>query len=40
MKRAFEDSDLQICVDVIDWNQADSTFKARVTKQGMVELQR
>lgn len=39
LKNAFEDSDLPICVDVVDWNQADSAFKAMVTKQGMVELQ-
>ncbi len=40
LKNAFEDSDLPICVDVVDWNQADSEFKAIVVKQGMVELQR
>ena len=39
LKNAFEDSDLPICVDVVDWNQADSAFKAMVTAQGMVELQ-
>ena len=39
LKTAFEDSDLPICVDVVDWNQADNEFKAMVTKQGMVELQ-
>ena len=39
LKSAFEDSNLPICVDVVDWNQADSAFKATVTKQGMVELQ-
>jgi uncharacterized protein len=39
LKIVFEDSDLPICVDVIDWNQADSEFKAMVTRQGMVELQ-
>ena len=39
LKSAFKDSDLPICVDVVDWNQADSAFKAMVTKQGMVELQ-
>lgn len=38
LKMAFEDSDLPICVDVVDWNQADSEFKAMVVKQGMVEL--
>ena len=39
LKSAFEDLNLPICVDVVDWNQADSAFKAMVTKQGMVELQ-
>ena len=39
LKIAFEDSDLPICVDVIDWNQADREFKAMVVKQGMAELQ-
>ena len=39
LKIAFEDSDLPICVDLVDWNQADSDFKAMVTRQGMVELQ-
>ena len=39
LKIAFEDSDLPICVDVVDWNQADTEFKAMVSKQGMVELQ-
>ncbi|MGB4117842.1 MAG: hypothetical protein WBK51_14985 [Polaromonas sp.] len=32
-------SDWSICVDLVDWNQADSEFKAMVSKQGMVELQ-
>mgnify|MGYP000438589354 CR=1 FL=1 len=35
LKITFEDSDLSICVDVVDWNQADSAFKATVTKQGI-----
>ena len=38
LKNAFEDSDLPICVDVVDWNQADSEFKAMVAAQGMIEL--
>lgn len=38
LKSAFEDSDLPICVDLVDWNHADSEFKAMVAKQGMVEL--
>ena len=40
LKNAFEDSDLPICVDLVDWNQADNEFKAMVTAQGMVELTR
>ena len=40
LKNAFEDSDLPICVDVVDWNQSDNEFKAMVTAQGMVELPR
>ena len=39
LKIALEDSDLPICVDVVDWNRADSEFKAMVAKRGMVELQ-
>ena len=39
LKSAFEDSNLPICVDVVDWNQADCAFKAMVTKQEMAELQ-
>jgi uncharacterized protein len=39
LKNAFEDSDLPICVDVVDWNQANSEFKSMVANQGMVELQ-
>lgn len=38
LKDAFEDSDLPICVDMVDWNHADSEFKAMVTAKGMVEL--
>ena len=39
LRIAFEDSDLPICVDVVDWNQSDCEFKAMAAKQGMVELQ-
>ena len=38
LKNAFEDSDLPICVDLVDWNQADTEFRTMVTAQGMVEL--
>ena len=39
LKSAFEDSNLPIYVDVVDWNQADNAFKAIVTKQVMAKLQ-
>ena len=39
LKSAFEDSNLPICVDVVDWNQADGGFKAMVSQQNMVGLQ-
>ena len=38
VRDAFEDSDLPICVDVVDWSQADAGFKAMVERQGMVVL--
>ena len=39
VREAFEDSDLPICVDLIDWNQADPDFKATVLPSGTVVLQ-
>ena len=39
VRDAFEDSDLPICVDVIDWGQTDDAFKALVEAQGMLQLQ-
>lgn len=39
VRDAFEDSDLPICVDVIDWRQTDDAFKALVAAQGMLQLQ-
>ena len=39
VREAFEDSDLPICVDLIDWNQADPDFKAAVLPRGTVVLQ-
>ena len=38
VRDAFEDSDLPICVDLLDWSQADAGFKAMVERQGMVML--
>ena len=40
LKNAFEDSDAPICVDVVDWNQADSEFKVMVAGQRMIEVRR
>ena len=39
LKDAFEDSDLPICVDIVDWSVADPDFKAAVKAQGMAALQ-
>ena len=39
LKDAFEDSDLPICVDIVDWSLADPDFKAAVAAQGMAALQ-
>ena len=38
VRDAFEDSDLPICVDLVDWSQADAGFKTMVERQGMVVL--
>ena len=39
LKESFEDSDLPICVDIVDWQLADSSFKQAVTAQGMAAVQ-
>ena len=39
LKDAFEDSNLPICVDIVDWTLADADFKAAVEAQGMAALQ-
>ena len=39
LKDAFEDSDLPICVDIVDWSLADPDFKATVKAQGLAALQ-
>ena len=39
LKDAFEDSELPICVDIVDWSLADADFKAAVEAQGMATLQ-
>lgn len=39
LKDALEDSDLPICVDIVDWHQADDEFRTVVAKQGMSVVQ-
>ena len=39
LKDAFEDSDLPICVDIVDWSLADADFRAAVEAQGTAALQ-
>ena len=36
---AFEESDLDICVDIVDWPQASPEFQRSVAQSGMVRLQ-
>ena len=36
---AFEESDLDICVDITDWYQANPEFRRSVEKSGVVQLQ-
>lgn len=38
LSRAFEESDLDICVDIVDWPQASSEFRRSVEQSGMVLL--
>lgn len=38
LKEAFEDSDLPICVDIVEWSLADADFKAAVEAQGTAAL--
>ena len=40
LKDALEDSDLPICVDIVDWHQASDEFRKIVSMQGMCVLQR
>jgi uncharacterized protein len=39
LRESFEDSNLPICVDIVDWALADSSFKQAVTAQGMAAVQ-
>ena len=39
LNRAFEESDLDICVDIIDWTQASSEFQRSVEQSGRVRSQ-
>ena len=38
LKTSFEDSDIPICIDLVDWQQADPDFKTAVAAQGVVAL--
>jgi uncharacterized protein len=39
LKDAFEDSDLPVCVDIVDWSEADERFKASILASGTAILQ-
>ena len=39
LKDAFEDSDLPICVDIVEWSLADADFRSAIEAQGMVAMQ-
>ena len=39
LKDALEDSDLPICVDIVDWNQASDDFRTAVAAQGISIVQ-
>ena len=38
LSRAFEESELDICVDIIDWPQASLEFRLSVEQSGMVKI--
>ena len=39
INRAFEESNLDICVDIIDWTQTSSEFQRSVEQSGRVRIQ-
>ena len=39
LKDALEDSNLPICVDIVDWHQASYEFRKTVSMQGMIVFQ-
>lgn len=39
LNRAFEESDLDICVDIIDWTQTSAEFQRSVEQSGWVRIQ-
>ena len=39
INRAFEESDLDICGDIIDWTQTSSEFQRSVEHSGRVRIQ-
>ena len=38
LSNAFEQSDLDICVDIVDWPQASQEFRCSMERSGMVRL--
>ena len=39
LQDALEDSDLPMCVDIVDWNQASDSFRMAVAAQGISVIQ-
>ena len=39
LSRAFKESDLDICVDMVDWQQASPAFRCSVEQSGMLRVQ-
>ena len=39
LSRAFKESDLDICVDMVDWQQASPAFRRSVEQSGMLRVQ-
>ena len=38
LSSAFEESELDICVDIVDWHQASPEFRRTVEQSGMVRI--
>ena len=39
LSSAFEESDLDICVDIVDWQQASPEFRRSIEQSGMLRVQ-